>query len=151
MRVVLQRVSQASVEVENNIVGQIPEGFLLYVGIKQGDTEQDVDWVVDKICNLRVFPKQGGSDSFLEASLVDIGGSVLVVSQFTLYGEVKKGTRPSFSDAARPGEAEQLYEYMIRSFLERQIHTETGKFGAHMRVQSINDGPVTLLIDSPYS
>ena len=91
------------------------------------------------------------SESFLEASLVDVGGSVLLISQFTLYGLVKKGTRPSFSDAASPGEAEQLYEAMIRGFLAKGIHTESGTFGADMEVDSINDGPVTLIIDSPDS
>lgn len=149
MRVVLQRVHHASVEVASEVVGQIPEGFLLYLGIEKGDTKKDADWLVEKIINLRLFPKDGGSDSFLEASLLDVEGSVLVVSQFTLYGSVKKGTRPSFSAAAAPHEAEQLYEYCIRAFLERKIHTESGTFGAHMEVTSLNDGPVTLIIDSP--
>jgi D-aminoacyl-tRNA deacylase len=146
MKVVLQRVQQASVEVSGKVVGQIAGGLLLFVGITHDDTEKDVDWLVEKILKLRLFSDGGGS--FMEKNVVEAEGSVLLVSQFTLYGDCKKGTRPSFTEAAPPALAEELYEYMIRAFLEKDIHTEVGKFGEHMEINLINDGPVTLILES---
>jgi D-aminoacyl-tRNA deacylase len=151
MRVVLQRVKRAEVEcigsVDTKTVGQIAEGFLILLGITHDDTEKDVDWLVEKILKLRLFPGDGG-DSGFEKNIVEVGGSILVVSQFTLYGDCKKGTRPSFSSAARPEQAEPLYEYFIQKCLEADVHTESGRFGEHMEVDLVNDGPVTMVIDS---
>lgn len=146
MRVVLQRVSQAIVEVNGASVGEINSGLLLFVAIAKGDKESDADYLVNKICDLKIF--SDGGQSFMEQNIIEAEGSILVVSQFTLYGETKKGTKPDFSKSAPFGEAENLYEYFIRKCLEKNIHTESGKFGDHMEVSLINDGPVTLILES---
>ncbi len=150
MKVVLQKVTQASVEVDDKIVGKIADGLVLLVGVTHDDIEKDVDWLVEKICKLKIF-SENGSESFMEKNIKDIGGSVLLVSQFTLLGNCRKGTKPSFTESAPPEHAEKLYEYMISKFGESDVDVQTGKFGAHMEVEIINDGPVTLLLDSKKS
>jgi len=146
MKVVLQRVQRAHVEVYDEVVGQIPEGLLLFLGVKKGDTEQDADWLVEKILNLRIFSDEEGK---MNLSVLDTEGSLLVVSQFTLYADCKKGTRPGFTDAAPPDEAERLYDYFVQQLIDKQLHVESGRFGAKMEVSLVNDGPVTMIIDSP--
>lgn len=148
MKVVVQRVVRASVEVDHTIVGAISQGLLCFVGIGPDDTEGTVDAMVEKLLSLRLFPSGDKDGSHFDQSVQDIGGSLLLVSQFTLYADTSKGRRPNFSGAARPEVAEPLYEYMIRTCLAAGVHTETGKFGAEMEVDSVNDGPVTLTIDS---
>jgi len=145
MRIVLQRVLRSTVEVTNETVGQIPEGLLLFLGIAKGDTEQDADRLAQKVLDLRIFPDEFGK---MNLSVKDADGSILVVSQFTLYGDCKKGTRPSFAGAAPPEEAERLYEYFTRKIRESDLHVETGSFGEKMDVYLVNDGPVTLILDS---
>ncbi len=151
MKIILQRVTRAAVDVreefDTQMVGQIANGYLLLVGITHEDTEADADKLVEKILKLRLFPEDGGESSFSQ-NIIDAGGGVLVVSQFTLYGDCKKGTRPSFTEAAKPEVAEPLYEYLVQKFVDAGIHTETGTFGAHMDVELCNDGPVTLILES---
>ncbi|MEM1057177.1 MAG: D-aminoacyl-tRNA deacylase [Bacteroidota bacterium] len=145
MRALVQRVSEASVHVGGTTVGAIGPGLLVLLGVREGDTETQADWVANKLAALRVFPDAEGR---MNRSLVDIGGEALVVSQFTLYGSLKKGTRPSFSKAAPPAEAERLYKHVVARLsvaLGREV--PTGRFGAHMEVRLVNDGPVTLLIE----
>ena len=148
MRVVLQKVSDASVSIEQETVGSISHGFLILLGITATDTEADADWLVEKLLKLRLF-SDDVSESFMEKNIVDVGGALLVVSQFTLYGDCRKGTRPSFTSAARPEQAIPLYEYFVGQCRERGLEVETGKFGEHMDVTLTNDGPITLVIDSP--
>jgi len=148
MRVVLQKVQKAHVSINNTTVGSIAEGFCILLGIKEGDTQKDTDWLVEKVCKLRLFADPG-SQTFMDKNILDVGGSMLVVSQFTLYGDCKKGTKPSFSGAARPEQAEPLYEYFVEKVREKGIEVQTGRFGEHMQVHIVNDGPITLLIDSP--
>lgn len=145
MRAVLQRVSRASVTVDGEIVGQIGRGFLILLGIGQGDGEAEVKALVDKIVNLRVFPDDEGK---MNRSLLDSGGASLVVSQFTLYADVRKGRRPSFIGAAPPALAEPLVERFMAALAAYGIHVEGGVFGAHMDVELVNDGPVTIWLDS---
>ncbi len=144
MRVVLQRVSRASVTVDGNTVGTIGAGLLVLVGFTPGDDQGRIDWMADKIVGLRVFQDDDGK---MNRSIADVGGSVLVVSQFTLYGNVSKGRRPSFVDAAAPDEAIPLYEAFVAALRERGVAVETGEFGAVMEVDLVNDGPVTLVIE----
>jgi D-tyrosyl-tRNA(Tyr) deacylase len=145
MRIVVQRVSKASVTVDKRITGKIEKGLLLLVGIHADDTKEEADWCCRKISKLRIFEDE---DQKMNLSVEDVGGALLVVSQFTLYGNVKKGTRPSFIDAARPEKAEPLYEYIVKQFRERfSLIVETGEFGAMMDVELINDGPVTLIVE----
>ena len=144
MRVVLQRVSRASVTVDGNTVGTIGAGLVVLVGFTPGDDQGRIDWMADKIVGLRVFRDDDGK---MNRSIADIGGSVLVVSQFTLYGNVSKGRRPSFVDAAAPDEAAPLYEAFVAALRERGVAVETGEFGAVMEVDLVNDGPVTLVIE----
>lgn len=146
MRAVIQRVRSAEVEVEAAIVGKIAEGLLVYLGAATADTDADVAYVADKIATLRVFPDDEGK---MNRSVVDAGGAVLVVSQFTLFGDVRKGRRPSFIGAAGPEEGARLYE-AVCSHLRSQhgLTVETGRFRAHMLVRSEGDGPVTILVDS---
>ena len=145
MRVLLQRVTSAEVRVEGETIGKIGRGFLLLVGFKDEDGPEQVDWTTDKVVGLRVFPDEEGK---MNRSLVDVGGDVLVVSQFTLYGDVRKGRRPSFVHAARPEVATPLYESFVRALRVRTRGVvETGRFGALMEVDSVNDGPVTLMIE----
>ncbi len=144
MRVVLQRVKEAKVTVNNEIVGQIKKGFLLLVGITHDDTEEDVEYIAEKIVNVRVFEDKEGKMNY---SLKDVEGSILSVSQFTLYGDTKKGRRPNFMAAAKPDIAKKLYSEFNTSLKQKGIHVETGSFGAMMEVSLINDGPVTLIIE----
>ncbi|PIQ78416.1 D-tyrosyl-tRNA(Tyr) deacylase [Candidatus Peregrinibacteria bacterium CG11_big_fil_rev_8_21_14_0_20_46_8] len=145
MRALLQRVSQAKVSREGRTCGEISQGHLILLGITHTDTEKEIDYVVEKILNLRVFEDDAGK---MNKSLLDIGGALLVVSQFTLYADVKKGRRPSFITAADPAHAESLYNKFVQKCREAGVHTETGEFGAHMLVELVNDGPVTIMIDT---
>jgi len=144
VRVVLQRVSRASVKVNGHVVGAIQRGFLLLVGFKAGDGDEAVKWMADKIVGLRVFADAQG---LMNRDLSDVGGAVLVVSQFTLYGDVRKGRRPSFAGAAPPDEAAINYERFVEEIEKRGIPVATGQFGAVMHVESVNDGPVTFILD----
>lgn len=146
MRVVVQRVSKASVKVENTLVANIDSGILVLLGIEHEDTKEDADWLCRKIANLRIFNDENG---VMNQSLIEVNGNVIVVSQFTLHAATKKGNRPSYIRAAKPETAIPLYEYFVTS-LENEINkpVQTGKFGAMMDVQLINSGPVTILIDS---
>lgn len=146
MKIILQKVTQASVTVNEQIVGQIGVGFLLLIGITHTDTTKTVDTMIDKILKLRLFAEKG-STTFMEKNIVEAGGAILAVSQFTLYGDCSKGTRPSFTKAARPEVAKPLYDYMVAECSRRGIRTQTGLFGEHMEVSLINDGPITLVID----
>ena len=146
MRVVVQRVSKASVTVEGQITGQIDQGLLVLLGIETTDTREDADWLAGKIAKMRIF---GDQDGHMNLSVTDVNGKILVVSQFTLHAQTKKGNRPSFIKAARPEQAIPLYEYFLNQ-LEIQLgkSPQTGKFGAMMDVDLINDGPVTIFMDS---
>lgn len=145
MRVVLQRVSRAEVRVGGDVVGSVGRGHVLLVGFTAGDGAEEIEWMADKIVGLRVFPDDDGK---MNRSLEDIGGELLVVSQFTLYGDVRKGRRPSFVDAARPEVAIPLYERFVEMLRGRGVRrVETGEFGAAMEVDLVNDGPVTLVLD----
>jgi len=145
MRAVVQRVKRARVEVKGSVVGTIGPGLLIFLGVGQDDTEKDSLYLADKIAYLRIFPDPAGA---MNLSLMDTGGAALVVSQFTLSGDCRKGRRPSFAHAARPEKAKALYEHFIRLLKEKDIHVETGRFQEMMDVSLINDGPVTLLLDS---
>lgn len=144
MRALLQRVSQASVKVNGRIVGQIERGFVILLGVTHNDTQAEADWLAAKIAGLRLFEDADGK---MNASLADVDGALLVVSQFTLYGDARKGRRPSFSYAARPEQAEPLVDYFIEQLHKRGFQVETGVFGAHMDVTIHNDGPVTLMLE----
>lgn len=146
MRVVIQRVASAQVKVEETITGAIEKGFLILLGVGQEDAEADADWLVERIVRLRVFEGKPGR---MDASLVDVDGDVLVISQFTLYGSLKKGNRPSFNRAARPEQAVPLYEYFTKKLSMRLCRpVPTGEFGEHMEIDAKNDGPVTLVVDT---
>ncbi|UIO44295.1 D-tyrosyl-tRNA(Tyr) deacylase [Brevibacillus brevis] len=145
MRVVVQRTREASVTVAGEIVGQIDHGLMLLVGITHEDTEKEVEFVADKIANLRIFEDEEGKMNF---SVLDKGGKILSVSQFTLYGDCRKGRRPNFMAAARPEQAEPLYELFNTKLREKGLQVETGRFGAMMDVRLLNDGPVTLIVES---
>lgn len=144
MRVVLQRVSQASVTIGGQVAGAIERGFCLLVGFTHGDTPADVEWMAEKILGLRVFSDVEGK---MNLALADVGGAVLVISQFTLYGDAAKGRRPSFIDAARPEVAIPLYEAFLRALQGKGLQVESGHFGADMLVKIHNDGPVTLVLE----
>ena len=148
MRVVVQRVLSASVEVDKKVVGEIGEGALLLLGISKDDTENDVAYIVDKVVNLRVFEDDVGR---MNKSLKDIKGELLVVSQFTLYGDCRKGRRPSYDKAAKSSKARHLYDFFIEEIRKHGNKVETGMFGKEMKVGLINHGPVTLLLDSSKS
>ncbi len=141
----VQRVSEAFVEVEGEVVGRIGLGLLVLLGVGQKDSTEDALYLARKIVHLRVFPDLEGR---MNLSLREVGGEVLVVSQFTLYADTRKGHRPSFLKAAPPDQGKRLYEAAIEAFLQQGVHVETGIYGAHMRVHLVNDGPVTLLLDS---
>ncbi len=145
MRAVVQRVKESKVEVKGRIVGSIGPGLLVLLGVGEDDSEKDCDYMANKIANLRIFPDNA---DLMNRSLVDIAGAALVVSQFTLWGDCRKGRRPSFVKAARPEKANELYEHFIGTLKEKGIHVETGKFQEMMDVYLVNDGPVTLLLDS---
>ena len=144
MRVLLQRVTRAEVRVDDRVTGRIDRGFLLLVGITHDDDEARLTWMADKLVGLRLFQD---ADDKMNLALADVGGAVLVVSQFTLYGDASKGRRPSFIDAARPEVAIPLYERFIALLRARGLQVETGEFGAMMQVDLINDGPVTLWLE----
>jgi D-tyrosyl-tRNA(Tyr) deacylase len=144
MRVLVQRVSRAEVRVGDRVTGRVGRGLLLLVGLTHADTEAELAWMADKVLGLRVFADAEGK---LNLDVGGAGGGVLVVSQFTLYGDARKGRRPSFVDAARPELAEPLYERFVATLRERGAHTETGEFGAMMEVELVNDGPVTLWLE----
>ena len=145
MRCVVQRVSRASVTVEGKITGQVEKGYMVLVGVEQGDAEQDVRYCADKVAGLRVFEDENGK---MNRSVKDVGGTVLAVSQFTLLGDARHGRRPSFSNAARPEEANALYEAFCQALRAENIRVETGVFQTDMQVELVNDGPVTILLDS---
>ena len=146
MRALLQRVTRASVVVEGSVVGEIGAGLLILLGVAKPDTIADATFLVEKILNLRVFQDADGK---MNRSLFDTGGSLLVVSQFTLYGDCRKGRRPSFTQAAQPEVAQQLYEAFLAAVARHGVPVAHGTFGAHMAVSLVNDGPVTLLLESP--
>ncbi|MEZ6139895.1 MAG: D-aminoacyl-tRNA deacylase [Zavarzinella sp.] len=146
MRAVIQRVCQAAVTVANETIGKIDHGLVVLLGIHTSDTDAQAIWMVEKIANLRIFDDPDGK---MNLSLQDVGGSVLLVSQFTLYGDCVKGRRPSFISAARPEQAIPLYELAKEQFLLQGIPLQTGQFGADMQVALVNDGPVTLVLDTP--
>ena len=145
MRLVVQKVSQSSVKIEGEIVGAIDKGYMVLVGITNGDDELLVEKMVDKFENLRIFEDENDK---LNLSLLDVGGSVLSISQFTLYANCKKGRRPSFIDAAKPDISSPLYDFFNKKLEEKGINVERGVFGAMMEVSLINDGPVTIILDS---
>ena len=144
MRVVLQRVSRAAVRVDGQTVGGIGRGFVVLAGFAPGDAEPVLAWMADKIAGLRVF---GDAEGKMNLPLAEVGGGVLVISQFTLYGDASKGRRPSFVGAAPPGEAEALYDRFVAMLRERGLPVETGRFGAMMEVEMVNEGPVTLVLE----
>ena len=144
MRVVLQRVSKASVTIDARVVGEIGRGFCLLVGFTHGDTPAQVDWMAEKVVGLRLFTDSEGK---MNLGLDEVGGALLVVSQFTLYGDAAKGRRPSFIDAARPEVSIPLYERFLQALRGRGMTVAAGEFGAHMQVAIHNDGPVTLILD----
>lgn len=144
MKLVVQRVKKAEVKVDGNIIGKIDKGFLVLIGIKVGDTKEQADYLVKKLCNLRVFSDENDK---MNLSIKDVKGKLLIVSQFTLYGDCSQGNRPSFIGAARPEEANPLYEYFCNQCELNNIEVQKGIFGADMKVELINDGPVTIIIE----
>jgi D-tyrosyl-tRNA(Tyr) deacylase len=146
MRAVVQRVTDARVRVDGRVIGEIGRGLLVLVGVGREDTADDVRYVARKLCEMRVFEGEGGKP--MDRSVTDVGGAVLVVSQFTLYGDLRKGRRPSFDAAAPPEQARQLYEDLVRQLRAAELDVATGQFQAMMHVELVNDGPVTILIDS---
>lgn len=145
MRLVVQRVSSAEVKVDGKTTGKIEKGFLVLLGIKTTDTKKEADYLVKKLCGLRVFTDENDK---MNLALKDVGGELLIVSQFTLYGDCSGGNRPSFTDAARPEIAEPLYEYFCEECMKKEINVQRGIFGADMKVSLVNDGPVTIIIES---
>jgi D-tyrosyl-tRNA(Tyr) deacylase len=145
MRAVVQRVSSARVEVDETLVGAIDRGLLAYIGFGREDTDADRAWVLSKIVGMRVFPDDAGK---MSRSVGDVGGALLLVSQFTLYGDLRRGRRPSFDEAMAPDQAEASYDAVVREARAMGVHVATGRFRADMRVTSVNEGPVTILIDS---
>lgn len=145
MRTVVQRVSRAQVSIENKIKGSIGKGLVVFVGISATDSEKDIQWLAEKIVHLRIFEDDAGK---MNTSLTDIEGEMLIVSQFTLYGDCRKGRRPGFSGAAPPLKAEPYYQKFVQEVKSKGIQVATGTFQADMQVELINDGPVTLLLDS---
>ena len=144
MRLVVQRVKKASVEVDKKIVGKIDNGFLVLIGIKKGDTKEQADYLVKRLCNLRIFTDENDK---MNLSLKEVNGKLLIVSQFTLYGDCTQGNRPSFIEAERPEEAIPLYEYFCEQCKLNNIEVQKGIFGADMKVELLNDGPVTILLE----
>lgn len=145
MKAVIQRVSEASVKVDGKIAGEIKDGLLLLIGIDELDEKSDADWLVQKILNLRIF---GDNEGKLNRSVIDISGEILCISQFTLIADYKKGNRPSFIKAAKPDKAVPLFEYFKNEISRSGLKTESGIFGADMKVSLLNDGPVTIVMDS---
>lgn len=145
MKFIIQRVSHASVEVDQRCVGKIEKGFLVFIGIGKGDTKETADQLIKKLVHLRIFSDENDK---INLSLKDVEGSLLLVSQFTLYANCKKGNRPSFVEAAAPKEAESLYQYIIEECKKQVENVQTGQFGADMKVDLLNDGPFTIILDS---
>lgn len=145
MRVVVQRSLQSRVSVENKVVGEIEKGVVLLVGFKADDTEKEIDYMVKKILNLRIFDDE---DGIMNKSLLDVGGDILSISQFTLYGNAKKGNRPSYIDAMKGSDAIQYYELFNQKLKANGVKVEIGVFGADMKVEITNDGPITILLES---
>jgi len=145
MRAVIQRVSRAKVTVASGVTGEIGPGLLVLLGVGVEDAAADAEYLADKILGLRIFEDEGGK---MNRSVVDVGGAVLVVSQFTLHGDVRKGKRPSFDDAARPDKACRLYDYFVERIRTTGMRCETGRFQEMMQVELLNEGPVTILLDS---
>lgn len=145
MRFVIQRVTEAAVRVDGELLGQIEKGYLVLIGVAESDTEEIADKMVKKMIGLRIFEDEQGKTNL---ALKDMGGSLLLVSQFTLYANCKKGNRPSFTEAGSPGKANALYEYIIKKCKESVELVETGRFGADMKVSLLNDGPFTIVLDS---
>lgn len=146
MRVLVQRVSKASVEVDGAVIGWIKQGLVLLIGFTHTDTEKDIEWMTKKVLKLRIFRD---SEDKMNLSVEDVGGGILAISQFTLYGDAAKGNRPSFIEAARPEKAEALYEEFVRQLkLAATVEVETGRFAADMNVELVNQGPVTIMLDS---
>lgn len=145
MRAVIQRVRRSSVTVDERVTGEIGHGLMVLLGVEEKDTDKDLDYMVDKIPNLRIFEDADGK---MNLSLLDVGGELLVVSQFTLLGDARKGRRPGFTDAARPEMANAMYETLVSRIAALGVKVETGQFQAHMMVDILNDGPVTILLDS---
>jgi D-aminoacyl-tRNA deacylase len=148
MRAVVQRVLQAQVEVDKEVVGQIGPGLLVYLGVEKGDTNDDLVWVAEKVLKMRIFPDQ---EEKMQFPITEVVGSILLISQFTLCADLRKGNRPSFAPAAQPEEANGMYEAFVGYIAEKEVQVQTGVFGAMMQVSSLNDGPVTLVLDSKNS
>ena len=145
MRAVVQRVTNADVKIDGRVNGKIDDGLLVLLGVGNGDTEEDMKYIADKIIKLRIFSDENDK---MNLSLEDVGGSMLVISQFTLYGDCSHGRRPYFGNAMEPVSANEMYEKFVAYIKEQGIHTETGEFGADMKVELLNDGPFTILLDS---
>lgn len=145
MRCVVQRVAEASVSVDGEVIGRCARGFMVLIGVHVDDTERDLRYMAEKVPKLRVFEDDAGK---MNLSLKDVGGEILAISQFTLYGDARGGNRPSFITAARPEKANPMYEQLVEAWRAQGIHVETGRFGADMKVSLVNDGPVTILMDS---
>ena len=144
LKVVIQRVTEASVSINGSIHGKIKKGLMILIGIAADDTTEQADWIAHKIANMRIFED---NENHMNRSLLDTGGEILAISQFTLYADCKKGNRPNFMAAGRPQMAEPLYEYLCNALRALGIHVETGKFGADMQVSLINNGPVTIVLE----
>ena len=144
MRAVVQRVKSTKLSVDGELISEIPFGLTVFLGVKVGDTEEQADFLMKKIAGLRIFEDEQGK---MNLSVKDVGGEVLLVSQFTLYGDAKKGFRPSFSDAERPERAEALYEYAVKQLQAQGVVVKKGVFGADMKIEQLNDGPVTILLE----
>lgn len=149
MKIVIQRVSSASIRVAGEEKASIGAGLLLLVGVERGDGKDQIEWAAEKVANLRIFPVERGVDDRMDRSVLDVGGGILVVSQFTLAGSIRKGRRPSFDGAAPPEQAEAIYLAFIESLRARGASVSTGVFRAMMEVELINDGPVTFVLESP--
>jgi D-aminoacyl-tRNA deacylase len=145
MRAVVQRVTRAQVTVDGESTGQIERGLLVLLGVAQNDSQADADYLAEKIAGLRIFED---ANAKMNLAVGEVGGSILVVSQFTLYGDVRRGKRPSFDEAARPERAQELYEYLVNVLRKKGLQCETGRFQEDMQVELVNDGPVTILLDS---
>ncbi|MBZ9627644.1 D-tyrosyl-tRNA(Tyr) deacylase [Psychroflexus sp. CAK57W] len=146
MRIILQRVKKASVEIDTQIAGSIHQGLLIYLGVEDEDKQEDIDWLVKKVTHLRIFSDEEGK---MNLNIRDIEGEFLIVSQFTLYASTKKGNRPSFTNAAKPELAKKLYQDFIETLKSTLVaNIQTGRFGANMQVASVNDGPLTFILDS---